>query len=120
MKKRILVVNNDIDTMSLLKGWLERKKYEVKFTGNGEEVPELVKKFSPDVIIIDILQHKAAEQLKAGEKTKNIPIIMLTGYTLQDQQKLLTAADDIIEKPFDPVFLEEKIEKCLKKAGINS
>jgi two-component system OmpR family response regulator len=115
--KKILVVNNDIDTMSLLKGWLERKKYEVKFTGNGDEVPGLVKKFSPDVVIVDVLQHRAAERLKEDEKTRDIPLIMLTGYTLQDQKKLLTAADEIIEKPFDPKFLEEKIEKFLKRAG---
>jgi two-component system OmpR family response regulator len=115
--KKILVINNDIDTMTLLKGWLERKKYEVKFTGNGDEVPALVKKFSPDLVIADVLQHKAAEQIKAGDTTKDIPVIMLTGYTLQDQQKLVAAADDVIEKPFDPNYLEEKIEKCLKKAG---
>jgi DNA-binding response OmpR family regulator len=115
--KRILVINNDIDTMMLLKGWLERKKYEVKFTGNDDEVPGLVKNFSPHIVIVDVLQHKAAERLKEDEKTKDIPVIMLTGYTLQDQKKLLTAADDIIEKPFDPKHLEEKIENCLKKTG---
>jgi CheY-like chemotaxis protein len=115
--KKILVVNNDLDTMTLLKGWLERKSYEVKFTGNGEEVPGLVKNFSPDILIVDVLQHKAAERLKADEETRNIPVIMLTGYTLQDQNKLVVAADAIIEKPFDPKSLEEKIEHCLKKAG---
>ena len=30
--KKILIVNNDVDTLSLLKSWLERKEYDVKFT----------------------------------------------------------------------------------------
>ena len=115
--KKILVVNNDIDTMTLLKSWLERKKYEIKFTGNGEEVIDIAKDFSPDLAIIDVLQHKAAEELKADEKTKHIPVIVMTGYTLPDQTKFITAADEVIEKPFDPKTLEKKIEKFLERTG---
>ena len=43
--KKILVVNNDFDTMSLLKNWLEKKTYKVKYTSSQEEVPEIIKNF---------------------------------------------------------------------------
>lgn len=111
--KKILVVNNDIDTMSLLKGWLERKKYKVKFTGDQDKVPGLVKDFSPDIVLVDVLQHKVAENLKSDNKTKGIPVIVMTGYTLKDQNKFLLAADEVIEKPFDPKYLEDKIKSLL-------
>ena len=42
---KILVVNNDIDMMSLLKKWLQRKNYEVKYTSNGEDATHIAKDF---------------------------------------------------------------------------
>ncbi len=47
---RILVINNDIDTMSLLRDWLERKKYIVKYTSDSQEVLHLVREFKPNSI----------------------------------------------------------------------
>ena len=115
--EKILVVNNDFDTMELLKSWLERKKYKVKYTGNGDDVTQIVKDFNPDVIIVDVLQEKVAKNLKATEKTKNIPIILMTGYTILNRDFSMDNADDIIEKPFDPQILERKIKNVLKKAA---
>jgi CheY-like chemotaxis protein len=114
---KILVVNNDIDTMSLLQVWLERKTYKVKYTSDGEAVPRLVKKFGPDLLLVDVLQSKAAEQLKADERTKSIPIILMTGYTILNSGIQIEKFDDVIEKPFDLSVLEEKVEKFLKKTG---
>ena len=115
--KKILIVNNDIDTMSLLKSWLERKEYKVKYTGNGEEVPHIIHEFSPDLVLVDILQHHVSEKLKSDERTKNIPVIIMTGYAILDQIQLTFTADDVIEKPFDPKMLDKKIGRFLKKTG---
>ena len=115
--EKILVVNNDFDTMDLLKSWLERKKYKVKFTGNGDEVLHIVDDFKPDLLLVDVLQEEAAKQLKFSEKTKDIPIILMTGYTIQEHNILKEHVDDIIEKPFDPNLLDKKIQACLKNTG---
>src|SRR5215212_6219134 len=115
--EKILVVNNDFDTMELLKSWLERKKYKVKFTGNEDEVLHIVKDFAPDLILIDILKEMVATKLKSSEETKNIPVIMMTGYTHTQQNIPKEHVDDIIEKPFDPKVLDKKIRACLKKTG---
>ncbi len=115
--RKILVVNNDIDGMWLLQKWLERKEYEVKYTGNEEEVFNIMRKFAPDLVLVDVLQSEVAEQLKSNEHTKEIPVILMTGYTISKQSINATIADDVIEKPFNPKLLEKKIERFLKKTG---
>jgi DNA-binding response OmpR family regulator len=114
---KILVVNNDIDTMELLKSWFERKNFDVKYTSDADEVPDLVKQFYPDVVLVDVLQSKAAEQLKSDRLTKQIPVILMTGYTTSKQVTKETTIDDVIEKPFDLKLLEKKIERFLKSTG---
>lgn len=115
--EKILVVNNDFDTMDLLKSWLERKKYKVKFTGNEDEPPHIVKDFRPDLLLIDVLKEGVARELKSSEKTKNIPVILMTGYTITSQNISHEHVDALIEKPFDPNALDKIISKILKRAG---
>ncbi|MEP6584810.1 MAG: response regulator [Ginsengibacter sp.] len=107
--KRILVVNNDIDTMTLLKTWLEKKAYLVQYTGDQEKVDQIMKKFSPELVIVDILQKDVVKQLKDQEKTSSIPVLLMTGYTLREHQNDVPA-DDTIEKPFNLSLMERKIE----------
>jgi two-component system alkaline phosphatase synthesis response regulator PhoP len=114
--KKILVINNDFDTMALLKTWLERKTYEVKYTGNQEEVPEIVKEFRPELVIVDVLQKDVAEQLKENEKTRSVPVLLMTGYTLK-QMNSPVPADDTIEKPFNLPLLEKKIERLIQRTA---
>lgn len=47
------VVNKNEETMFLLKMWLERKNYKVKYTANQQEVPHLVREFNPRLVIVD-------------------------------------------------------------------
>jgi DNA-binding response OmpR family regulator len=115
--ERILVVNNDFDAMELLEKWLKRKSYKVKYTGNEDEVADIVKDFKPDLVLVDVLKEMAAKELKSSEKTKQIPILMMTGYTLKSQNYPKENVDDVIEKPFDPLELDKKIEKLLKRGG---
>ena len=109
---KILVVNNDFDTMSLLKSWLEKRKYKVQYTGNGDQVPQLMNEFQPDVVIVDVLQNKVAEQLKANEETSGVPILLMTGYAnVHDYPS--DNSDDVIQKPFNLKLLEKKIERLI-------
>jgi len=114
--KKILVVNNDFDTMSLLKSWLEKKTYEVKFTGNQKEVPRIMKEFSPELVIVDVIQKEVAEQLKINKKTRSVPVLLMTGYTLRQMNNQLPV-DDTIEKPFNLHLLEKKIERLIRKSA---
>lgn len=110
--KKILVVNNDFDTMSLLQSWLQKKSYHVQYTGSGEEVPQIMKDFDPALVIVDVMQNKVVEQLKSEVDTSSVPVILMTGYTSRSKQNDLPV-DDVIEKPFNLSLLEKKIERLL-------
>jgi DNA-binding response OmpR family regulator len=107
---KILVINNDLDTMSLIKDLLEKHdhNFEVKVTGTREKVPGIIKDFNPDLVIIDVLQKDALNILKTS--APNIPIILMTGETLRDRNVELEV-NDVIEKPFVFDLLESKIRK---------
>lgn len=110
--KKILVINNDFDTMTLLKNWLEKKAYKVVYTGNQKEVFDIMKDFAPELIIVDVLQNEVAEQLKADAATRSVPVLLMTGYTLRSKA-IQIPAEDVIEKPFNLPLLEKKIERLL-------
>ena len=112
--KKILVINNDKDTMSLLKTWLERKKYEVRYTEDKDEVSQIMRDFNPRIVIVDVLQGAVAEELKSDQQTRDVPILLMTGYTKSWQNTSLPA-DDLIEKPFNLDLLEKKIENLITK-----
>ena len=109
---KILIINNDDDTMSLLKIWFERRSYKVKYTSNGDNIPQLIKEFEPKVVLIDVLQKAAAVEIKKNEETCDVPVILMTGYTSR-QTPLEVMVDDTIEKPFNLSLLEKKIEKLI-------
>ena len=113
--KKILIINNNVDTMNLLKGWLEKKDYKVKFTVHDQEVPDVINEFAPDLLLIDVLNVEVLKELKSLVETKEIPVILMTGNTINEHHKFLNLADDVIEKPFNPKSLERKIGKFLKK-----
>jgi len=114
--KKILVVNNDFETMSLLKSWLEKKTYKVRYTSSQEEVPRLIKEFRPELVMVDVLQKEVAEQLKIRKESRSVPVLLMTGYTTRQTNTSLPF-DDTIEKPFNLPLLEKKIERLLQRAS---
>lgn len=112
--QNILVVNNDIDTMSLLKDLLERNRYQVQYTSNGGDVANLAQSFKPSIILVDVLQKELIPHLKDSPETLNIPVILMTGYAIKEKINDVKA-DDIIEKPFDFKLLQHKIESLIAK-----
>ena len=109
--KKILVVNNDYDTMTLLQAWLEKKGYAVKITGNASGVLSLINEFRPDLVLVDVLQNKVIDEINK-EIGNHVPVLLMTGYTLRKHTKHFQVADSI-EKPFDLELLERKIKDLI-------
>jgi DNA-binding response OmpR family regulator len=112
---KILVVNNDLDSMDLLKCWLETREFEVAITTNREDVPRIVLEFKPRIVMADIIQQQVIADLKENINSRNIPVLLMSGYTKR-QDSLHLNADDVIEKPFNLPLLELKLNKLLKQA----
>ncbi|MEO5891426.1 MAG: response regulator [Ferruginibacter sp.] len=111
---RILVINNDFDTMTLLKDLLEKQSYQVKYTSSGDESLQVAKAFAPDLLLVDVLQQNCIEDLKKNSSTADIPIILMTGYSSNDKA-IEADVEAIIEKPFLLKQLQEIIQGALAK-----
>ena len=121
-KKRILLVDDEVDFVEVLKVRLEDSNYETIVAYDGEEALEKAERESPDLIILDIMMPKISgfdvcRKLKVDEKLKNIPIIMLTAKFQSNDMKfgMAIGADAYITKPFEPRVLIEKMRELLNK-----
>src|SRR4030067_2215437 len=120
-KKRILVVDDEVDLVETVRFSLEGEGYQVLVSYNGEDALNKARKENPDLILLDLMLpkldgYKVCRLLKFDERYKHIPILMLTAKT-QEKDKLLgkeTGADEYITKPFEMDDLVEKIKSYLK------
>lgn len=114
-KGRILIVEDNIDNLDLVRFLLEQDGYEVIQARDGRSGLELAKTDRPDLILLDmsipeIDGWKVARQLKDTPETSHICIVALTAHILPgDRKKALDAGcDGFISKPLDiPTFAEE-------------
>jgi DNA-binding response OmpR family regulator len=124
-KKYILVVDDDPDLVETVAMMLESKGCEVGRAYDGVEGEESIKERRPDLIILDIMMPRKdgyvlCGELKADEKTRDIPVVLLTAvgeavpttsYTHADGMS--TEADDYIAKPIDTEGLWEVVGSLL-------
>lgn len=121
-KQKILIVDDNIDTVELLKKRLKSEGYDTQEAYDGEEALKKVYEYKPDLILLDIMMPKmdgyeVCQRLKTDEKTKFIPIIMLTAKSdVESKVKGLDiGADDYVPKPFDYRELSARVRSLLTK-----
>ena len=106
-KKKILVVDDEIDTLELLHTVLEHEKFEVWKAINGKDALEQVKRI-PDLILLDVRMPgglsglDVCEQLKKDEKYRDIPVIIFSAKVLDRDIELglKAGAVEYVTKPF--------------------
>jgi len=121
-KKRILLVDDELDLVETVRFSLELEGYDVLVSHNGEDALNQARKEKPDLILLDLMLpkldgYKVCRLLKFDERYKHIPILMLTAKT-QEKDKLLgkeTGADEYITKPFEMDELMRKVKSYLSK-----
>jgi CheY-like chemotaxis protein len=123
MAKILLVEDNEMNR-DMLSRRLERKGHQVVIAVDGQQAQALAASEMPDLILMDMSLPvmdgwEAARRLKAGEQTKQIPIIALTAHAMaEDEHKALEAGcDDYDTKPVELLRLLEKIDALLGAAG---
>lgn len=116
--KKILIVDDDIYILEAMEELLKYSGYEVDITAKADEIFNLTYQFNPDLILMDIMLSEVdgrdiCWELKINNKTKNIPVIMISGLTNVEHSIQFCGADDLVVKPFDIQDLLGKIKKSL-------
>ncbi|MCF6355023.1 MAG: response regulator [Candidatus Polarisedimenticolaceae bacterium] len=120
-RQRILVIDDNITNVELLEAYLCAADYEVITAYNGHSGLEMAITEAPDLLLLDIMMpgldgYQVCTQLKNNEKTRFIPIIMITALTeIEDKIKGLNAgADDFLSKPFNKHELMARVRSLLR------
>jgi CheY-like chemotaxis protein len=115
---RILVVDNEIIMLTMLKSTLSKAGYEVIVASSGTEAVKLAKENLPFVIILDIMMPgmdggDVADILKNDRKTKDIPIVFLSSLISPREERFSTKKGSIslMGKPYNPDRLLNEVRK---------
>ncbi len=129
-KKKILLVDDDIDLLEQSKISFESKGYEVDTAENIEEGWKLFQQYKPDAVLIDLIMEEhdsgfiLSYKIKKDDYGKNVPVFILTSATYltgykfgvsTDEEKEWIYCDDIINKPAVTEDIIEKIENYYLK-----
>lgn len=115
--KKVLVIDDDNELLQSIKTSLENKKFKVLVLSEGEKVITSAKSFKPDVILLDVYLGKTygvniCHELRSKPETKNIPVVLLSGFCKSDILEKCPA-DGLIQKPFTVDALSEILNRQL-------
>ena len=124
MAQRILVADDDVQIVRLVKSYLEQAGFHVLTAYDGETALYAIRHDQPDLIVLDVMMPKRdgfelTRLLRADEHLAGIPILMLTA-RVEDVDKLQgldIGADDYLTKPFNPLEVVARVRALLRRAG---
>ena len=126
-KYTVLVVDDEPDAVEFVRAVMEEDGYQVMSASNGAECKRCLKQATPDLLILDVNMPGEAgfyvlRDLKADPKTKDMPVIMLTGvaqesgipFAAKDLKEFVGYEPDAyLEKPVDPGYLRQIARQLL-------
>ena len=123
MKKKILIVDDNLDLIYILQSQVQNLGYDSILAVNGKEAVDMAATQQPDLILMDIMMPvmnglRATRLIRENPKTRSIPILAVTVLaTHKDKENCLqSGCDDYICKPFTHLQLCTRIEKLLKNS----
>lgn len=119
MNEKILVVDDEIKLLEVVKDYLRVEGYEVYTADRGKKALDLFYKIQPDFIVLDLmLPDLSGEEIcKQIRKESNVPILMLTAKDSEEDKVngLYIGADDYLTKPFSPKELVGRIRAIFRR-----
>lgn len=121
-RQSVLVVEDEEDIMEVIRFNLEKEGYEVNHALSGEKALQLIEKKLPTLVLLDLMLPginglDLCRILKQNDRTKAIPVIMLTAKS--EDADIVTGlemgAEDYITKPFSPRVLLARVRTVLRR-----
>ncbi len=121
MTKKIMVVDDEPDTVDLVKLVLETEGYEILVAYSGQEALDMIKVNRPDLVLLDIMMPQmdgwmVRKKIVGNEETKDIPVVMLTAKA-QPIDKMIglhvVGVTDYITKPFGRKELINSVKRIV-------
>jgi CheY-like chemotaxis protein len=117
--KKILIVDDEPDTVSFLTMLFEDSGYDVVSTTTSENLPDMIREHSPDVITLDIMMPgktgiKAFRELRRNPDFKDIPVVIVSGVNIKkfiDQSPSIEEGAETIPPPH--AFVEKPVDSTL-------
>lgn len=119
-KKKVLVVDDEVDIINLIKDYLEIQDYSVITATDGDSALKLAIAEKPDLITLDIMMgnkdgYETCLLLRENETTSHIPIIIVTGRSTKQAEMAAQSfgADDYLSKPFELQELMDLVKRFI-------
>jgi diguanylate cyclase (GGDEF)-like protein len=120
-RHRILVVDDDPNTVEMVRSWFDGGPYEILEAGDGRSGLRLAYESDPDLILLDLKMPEldgisVAKRLKGDPATRAIPLILLTACRDTDSkvEAFAAGADDYITKPFEFAEVDARVRAMLR------
>ncbi len=122
-KPKILIIDDDVDLVQVMKGALESKLFEVSVAYNGKDGLEKAKSEKPDIVILDLMMPVMdgwafAELYNKDPVLAKTPVLALTSFSESLGQPFPFQVSEYIQKPLKPRDLIAKVEEHLKRLGL--
>lgn len=123
MAEKILIIDDDLDTLRLVGLMLQRQGYQIVAATNGQQGLVRAEDDSPDLIVLDVMMpdmdgYEVARRLRKNPATATIPILMFTAKTQLDDKVtgFEVGADDYLTKPTHPSELQAHVKALLGRS----
>jgi two-component system alkaline phosphatase synthesis response regulator PhoP len=122
--KRVLIVDDDVKIVELVRLYLARDGYHVITAYNGTDALKLARESHPDLLVLDIMLPgvNGLEICRILRAESPVPIILLTAKTTEQDRiiGLDLGADDYVTKPFSPRELAARVRAVFRRTSDNS
>jgi pilus assembly protein CpaE len=122
MNKKILIVEDDLESLKLIGLMLQRRGYKIVAANAGDQALKKAEDEEPDLIILDVMMpgmngYEVCRQLRSNPQTSHLPVIMFTAKALVEDKTagFAAGADDYLTKPIHPTELVSHVEGLLQR-----
>jgi CheY-like chemotaxis protein/MinD-like ATPase involved in chromosome partitioning or flagellar assembly len=124
MSEKILIIDDDLDTLRLVGLMLQRQGYQISAATNGQQGLEKAFEEDPDLILLDVMMpdmdgYEVTRRLRQNPSTLQTPILMFTAKTQLDDKVVgfEVGANDYLTKPTHPSELQARVKTLLARVN---